>query len=1049
MMEETTDTFQGSPQQDEQWRREPSGPSGRIQAVVVLDGPLDPEALSAALNEVVARHEILRTTFGHQEGILIPLQVVGDSLAPDWTISDGTDDVAEALAAERERPVDLQGGPVVRCLLLQLAPERHTLILTLPTLHADVSSMSLLAGELAHHYGAAVEIAEDPLQYADFAAWQAELSESVQAEALAAREVWGTFEAMTAPALPFARRSTSPFQPQEVSVVLAGSPTPAHVQAAWHALLGRVTGEHEVVVSCLSPARRHGDLEGAIGAFARPVPVLTPVDGELPFAALLESIESARARAAELQDYAPPEAPEALTIGFLDGEGFRDRASEVSIALERTTSTGHPWRLWLEYTAAGSAGSASIRFDPACYERDAVERLARELGQLVGAAAADPSAAIGSLPILDDQEREQVLVAFNDTADPAAIEPVHERVVAHAAASATDVAVIDERGTITYAELDARANQLAHRLRASGVGPDVAVGLCTERSVAMVTGLLGILKAGGAYVPLNHEHPAARLGQQLTTAGARVIVSQEALLGRLPEWDGEVVCLDRDSDRARLDAEPSSAPGVRLTAENLAYVIYTSGSTGTPKGVEVTHGNLANYVADMTRRLGADGERLTFGLITSISTDLGNTSVFGALGSGGTLLLVSPAAAADGALLARQFEANPVDVLKITPSHIGALLVGDDARILPRRVLVTGGEAAPWDLVARVRALSGCAILNHYGPTETTIGSCTFAVGDGPGPFAPATVPIGRPIRNTACYVLDERLTPAPIGSPGTLHIGGAGVARGYVGQPELTDTAFVADPFSPDTGARMYNTGDRVRWLPDGALEFLGRVDEQVKIRGYRVEPTEVESALRLHPQVGEAVVVARPGSAGDLGLVAYCAVLGPVGADELRGHLAARLPEFMIPWAIVSVDELPRTPSGKIDRLALPDPSLATESAAGPYVAPRTPVEQAVADLWSQTLGVERIGIDDDFFELGGHSLLATQVVAQIRSGFAVDLPLHSLFTCPTVELLAGEIVGLMGASEQDETERLMAELEGLSDEEAERLLAGEATPPDAAQG
>ena len=335
MSEQTGNSFQGSPQQEEQWRREPTGPSGRMQALVLFDGPLDREALSAALGEVVARHEILRTTFGRQEGILIPLQVVGDELEPAWQTADATvagggePDLTAALAAEREHVVDLDKGPVVRCLLLQLAPERHALILTLPTLHADVSSMSVLVGELARHYGAAVEIAEDPLQYADFAAWQAELSESVEAEALAAREVWGTFESMTAPALPFVRHSTSPFQPAEVCVALAGSPTPAHVQAAWHALLGRVSGEHEVVVSYLSPDRRHGDLEGAIGAFARPVPILTPVDGELPFAALLESIESARARAAELQDYAPFEAAEALTIGFLDGEGFRHQASEA------------------------------------------------------------------------------------------------------------------------------------------------------------------------------------------------------------------------------------------------------------------------------------------------------------------------------------------------------------------------------------------------------------------------------------------------------------------------------------------------------------------------------------------------------------------------------------------------------------------------------------------------------------------------------------------------------------------------------------------------
>src|ERR1019366_1835912 len=337
------------------------------------------------------------------------------------------------------------------------------------------------------------------------------------------------------------------------------------------------------------------------------------------------------------------------------------------------------------------------------------------------------------------------------------------------------------------------------------------------------------------------------------------------------------------------------------------------------------------------------------------------------------------------------------------------------------------------------------AILNHYGPTEATIGCCTFVLGSGPGPYEPATVPIGRPIANTSCYVLDDRMQPVPIGVSGVLFVGGAGVARGYIGQPELTVELVTPDPFAAAPESRMYNTGDLARWLHDGNLEFLGRSDDQVKIRGYRVEPAEVEVALRSHSQVAEAVVVSADGASGERRLVAYCTTVGPAGEDNLRSHLADRLPEFMVPSAIVIIDAIPRTPSGKIDRLALPDPQTVSETAGVAYVAPRTPVEQAIAAVWSQTLGVQRIGAQDDFFELGGHSLLATQVVAQVRSEFAVDLPLHSLFTCPTVELLAAEIVQMMGASEEDETAKLLTALEGLSDEEAERLLAGETSRSD----
>jgi acyl carrier protein len=388
----------------------------------------------------------------------------------------------------------------------------------------------------------------------------------------------------------------------------------------------------------------------------------------------------------------------------------------------------------------------------------------------------------------------------------------------------------------------------------------------------------------------------------------------------------------------------------------------------------------------------------------------------------------------------RRCTQTPLDILKITPSHLGALLAAGDAAVLPRRRLVLGGERAPWDLVDRIRALSAVPIINHYGPTEATIGCCTYDVPDLPGPLAPASVPIGRPIDGDRCYVVDQAGRLAPLGVPGQLFVGGGGVARGYVGRPDLTAERFVPDAFAGVDGARMYDTGDLVRWLPDGTLEFLGRADEQVKIRGYRVELGEIEALLRRHAAVTEAVVVAVPAGA-DLTLVAYCQASGADQAD-LRAHLEEWVPEFMLPTAIAVLDSLPQTPSGKIDRLALPDPDSLVGGAAE-YVAPSSPLEEAVATIWASVLGVDRVGTSDDFFEIGGHSLLATQVVAQVRSEFAVDLPLHSLFIHPTVAALSAEIMGLMGDSEGDETAELMAELEGLSDEEAQQLLADEAAP------
>jgi amino acid adenylation domain-containing protein len=1077
MTEQTADTFEVSPQQEELWRFEPDGPSGRIQATIALAGSLDHAALRAALARLVARHEILRTTFAQQPGIRIPLQAVSDEIAPAFSTldlsaaepGDQTGQLAECAAGELSAPLDYLNGPLVRAALVKLGDSRHELLVTLSALCADASSVAILARDLLSPDADGGELVEDPLQYADFSAWQRELREGDDDEASAARDFWTAAESATAPSIPF---SGSPLAGTNGQPPAGTSPVGEHLpirlddqltarllteagrygatattvaQAAWSVMLGASCGEDEVTVDLLAAQRRHLDLEGAVGAFSRPVPIGASVGADVTFVELLAQVQRAADQALTWQDYVPVGRP-GLAIGFVAADSYRGTAADLQVTLERVTLTGSNLRLWLTCMAGEQDFRLSLGYNPEAHSHAVAQRLAARLERLLASVAKQIDAPIGELDLLGEAERRRLLIEFNDSGRPAGGTSVHGLFATRAAAHPAREAVIDEHGAVTYGELEQRANQLANRLRRAGVGPDVAVGLCTDRSVDMVVGLLGILKAGGAYVPLHYEHPPARLEHQLQTAGAAAIVTQEPLLHHLPEFQGgEVICLDRD--RRALEAEDRICPEDECGDEHLAYIIYTSGSTGTPKGVGVTHGNVVNYAAAIAAQLGATAEPLAFGVVTSISTDLGNTSVFGALCTGGTLVLVSPAVAAEASALSRQLQRTPIDVLKITPSHLGALIAGGDGGVLPRRWLVLGGERAPWDLITRVRAIADCAILNHYGPTEATIGCCTFAVSDGPGVYQPATVPIGRPIAGASCYVLDARLEPVPLGAPGVLHIGGAGVARGYVGMPDLTAERFRLDPFSPMPTARMYDTGDVARWLGDGALEFLGRADEQVKIRGYRVEPAEVEGALRAHDLVREAVVVTRPGNADQIRLIAYCTLDREVGQAELKAHLSQWLPEFMLPSAIVVLDTFPMTPSGKIDRLALPDPDQESAPDAD-FVAPRTPVEQAIADIWAHVLGVERVGIEDDFFALGGHSLLATQVVAQVRSDFAVDLPLHSLFTYPTVASLTADIVAMMGASEAGDTAALMAELEGLSDEEAERLLADEQTPPDPEQ-
>jgi amino acid adenylation domain-containing protein len=1041
MQEEATASFRSSPQQEQLWLREPDGPSGRNQLVMALGGSIDVERLREAIATVIRRHEILRTTFQRRSGMRVPLQVVHDELPMAWRVVDGGEDIDAVAEAERGAAVSFDEGPVLRAAVAAVETDDAALILTAPSVFVDGPSLVTLTDEIAVVYGGGTP-ADEPLQYADFAAWQHELAETEGGDADQGKAFWAERGEVAVPPIPFLQSGGSSPAGEREKVAL-GAGTAAELDrraeqfgiarelvalAAWHVTLRLISGSETIDVVAVLPDRLHAELEGSVGALARPVPVRASLAEEDTFAEVLDRVARAAAEASSWQDYAP-ELP-ANTVGFVaasatNANGFSPR--ELTLAADGSAVA-------LEWVRAGDAAVATIVYDAGSYATTEAARLAAEYARVLDAVVTEPESALGEIDIVGDDERRRIVSAFNETRAGVPATTVDALVRTAIAARPGQRAVLDEADALTYEALDARVNQLAHRLRELGVGPGVVVGLCADRSVEMVVGLLGILRAGGAYLPLHYEHPAARLGHQLAETSARVLVTQSALVDRLPSFDGTTILLD--NDRADLDARPSSAPDPAGEPDDLAYVMYTSGSTGTPKGVAVTNANLVNYVSDMAERLGASEEPLTFALVTAISTDLGNTSVFPALCSGGTLSLVSPATAADPGLLAARMREEPVDVIKITPSHLSALLASGESSLLPRKWLVTGGEACSWDIVARVRELSDCKILNHYGPTETTIGSCTFVVEDGPGEYAPQTVPIGRPIRNTACYILDARGRPTPVGVAGSLFIAGAGVARGYVGQDELTAERFVADPFRAVDGGRMYATGDLARWLPDGAIEFLGRADEQVKIRGFRVEPAEIEATLRKLPTVREAAVVAREEPSGEKRLVAYVVDDKAVDADALRAHVAQWVPEFMIPSAFVAMDELPRTPSGKIDRLALPEPDAAV-SRTEAFVAPRTPTEQKLAAIWADVLNVERVGVHDDFFALGGHSLLATQIIAQIRTDFAVDLPLHSLFTSPTVELLAEAISELAGGEADAETSALLAELEGLSEEEAAELL------------
>jgi amino acid adenylation domain-containing protein len=610
---------------------------------------------------------------------------------------------------------------------------------------------------------------------------------------------------------------------------------------------------------------------------------------------------------------------------------------------------------------------------------------------------------VGELPPPITRELSQLAVEVNQTeGEDESDLCVHQLFEKQVARTPDSLAVVFANQGLTYGELNARANQLAHLLRRRDVGANNRVGLCINRSARMIVGLLGILKAGGAYVPLNPEHPRARLELQLKESNAPILITASGAINRQLDFAGEIVDLDRDA--ALLDAEPVSNPRAVATRENLVYVIYTSGSTGVPKGVAVRHRSLVNYTQFIVRSLQLD-RPLQFATVSTIAADLGNTCIFPSLVSGGCLHILGYDVSIEREQFRDYLAKRPIDVLKIVPSHLNALLTSeDDGQVLPLRYLILGGETLSWELMERIsRAEHNCEVINHYGPTETTVGSLTYSVGARDA--ASLTVPIGGPIANTTVYIVDQYWNPVPVGIAGELYIGGAGLADGYLNQPAETAERFVPNPFSTTPGARLYQTGDLARYLPDGNIEFLGRVDHQVKLRGFRVDLGEIEVLLAKHRGVHQAIVVVRQDTINDQRLVAYVVVSdGKVPfQDDLRSFLKQALPDYMVPSAFVFLQSLPLTPNGKVDRRALPPPGEKRPEVGEVYLGPRNKIEEQLARIFELVLNLKSVGVRDDFFEFGGHSLLAVRLFAEIANCFGKRLPLATLFQAPTVEHLA----------------------------------------------
>jgi len=1115
MQTETISGFELSPQQKHLWLLQQNSPAYITGCAISIEGALQPEVLKAALEQIVHRHEIFRTIFRRLPGRKLPVMTVVDDGLPEWQAIDLShlDAQAQAIAIEAlfqeasRHSFDFESGSLLRLSLLKLSPNLHVLHVCLPSLCADSRTIANLVAEIGNSYSACLqgrELEAEVVQYCQFSTWQNQLLADVYAEE--ANAYWREQVASLELKLPFENKPLKQTKFQPECFELAVAPTLATqledlahkfdttiaivLLTCWQTLIWRLT-QQDIAIGVASNRREYEELDRVMGLLATWLPIKTNLVPDLRFQEVVELIAKTFSQAEEWQDYFTSKSIEnnnnlAFPIGF-EFEQLPEKISTVGVtfSLDKQYSCIEQFKVKLTCTQRDNSLSTAFYYDINYFSADTIQRLAAQFQTLLTHAIENPEIAIAQLEILNQGERQQLLLLNQTQTDYPLDKCIHQLFEAQVERSPDKIAVVFEDRQLTYAQLNAKANQLARYLQQLGVKPEVLVGLYLERSLLTLVGLLGILKAGGAYLPLDPALPAENLAFRLQDAQVPIVLTQQHLVETLPPHSARAICLDADWDEIGRYSDEN--PTSEVTVENLVYMLYTSGSTGKPKGVAIEHRQLLNYLYAIAPQLNLPTDA-SFATVSTFAADLGNTCIFPALCQGYCLHIVSQQRASDPIALADYCDRHAIDCLKIVPSHLAALLASPSpAKILPRQCLVLGGEAVSWNLVEQIQQYAPtCRIINHYGPTETTVGVLTYPLEtrqQETRQHDSATVPLGRPLANMQVYVLDRQLQPVPIGVPGELYIAGAGVARGYLNRPDLTQERFIPNPFwqsreseSREQGAgsreqgsnskvksqsskflspsappapsalfpdsRLYKTGDLVRYLPDGNLEFLGRLDDQVKVRGFRIELGEVEAALRQHPQVREAIVIVREDKLDDRRLAAYVVPSQSTAiANDLRLFLKDKLPEYMMPSAFVLLKQLPLTPNGKVDRQALPAPDTSRPDLADTFVAPRTPVEKSLVEIWAEVLRLERIGINDNFFDLGGHSLLVTQVVSRVRDAFDIELPLRDFFAAPTVADLAVKIAQKL--AEETDSELLaqtLAELEQLSEAEIQTLLASE---------
>ncbi|MCL6753065.1 amino acid adenylation domain-containing protein [Nostoc sp. CCCryo 231-06] len=1041
MNNESIHGFQLSPQQKHLWLlQDKHSLAYRSFCTVEITGNLNIETLKSALETAVKRHQILDTSFRSLPGMNIPLQVIengGNFLIEkhDFTTikpEEQKNAVELLIESAKQQMFDLEKSSSLQISLATLSASKYVLLLNLPALYADATSLNNLVGEISRTYTGHLHD-DEPVQYIVFSDWQNELLESEEAEI--GREYWRQKDITHIFNLKLPNENLlsgeTQFQPQILTQII-----PPHLAAeitasakkcnttestvlltCWQILLWRLTNISNMVIGTNCDGRSEEELQEMLGLLAKYVPVDCHLQGSFKLSEVLEQITFSQNQADEWQDCFNWELISGLDkaindvpffpfcFDFIEQDCKFLTTNAVTFSLLQQYVCFDKFKVKLSFIRTENSLHAEWYYDSELFLLEDIERLSGQFFTLLKSAINHPDALLSELEILSDNERKKLLIDFNNTQTVFPINKCFHQLFAEQVERTPDnIAIVYKNQQFTYRELNTRANQLAHYLQQLGVKPDVMVGLCVERSPLMLIALLGILKAGGAYIPIDPSYPLERKSFILNDSQMAVLLTQQHLIADLATNGIQVICID--SDFQAINQQKIENPITTTTELNLAYVIYTSGSTGKPKGTLIPHQGLVNYLIWATQRYAVEQGGGTL-VHSPLGFDLTITSLLSPLLVGRTVELLSEEQGIETLSQALKKSSN-LSLVKITPAHLDLLKqqLSKEEIVNKTRAFIIGGENLLAQSITFWQDVAPDTILvNEYGPTETVVGCCVYQVPV--GKHSTGSIPIGKAIANTQLYILDQYLQPVPLGVPGELHIGGLGLARGYLNQAELTALKFIPNPFSKQENDRLYKTSDLARYLPSGDIEYIGRIDNQIKIRGFRVELGEIEAVINQHPAVRETVVVVSEESVNSKRIVAYVVPQKEqtLAIPELRSFLESKLPSYMVPTVFVTLETLPLTPNGKVDRKALPAPEL-THVSSSNIVPPSTPFENLLAGIWAEVLALDKVGIDNNFFELGGHSLMSTRVMSQIRQVFQVELPLRCLFEKPTIAELAKEI-------------------------------------------